>query len=104
LFTDLPRGSHVDLVLETAEVREAVKACADIIVQGWDKDIYCQLESWRRLMSTWKTRGSAMTVREFDDGGDDCDCARFRYAASQEAWQAEKEAVEEWSTPTVFLT
>jgi hypothetical protein len=47
LFRDLPKGNHVDLVFETQEVREAVKACADIIVQGSDSKIYCQLESWR---------------------------------------------------------
>jgi hypothetical protein len=48
LFDRLPRGSHVDLVLETPEVREAVKTCADIIVQGLDKTVHCQMESWRR--------------------------------------------------------
>jgi hypothetical protein len=45
LFRDLPRGSHVDLVFEKTEVREAVKACADIIVQGWNSTIYCPLAS-----------------------------------------------------------
>jgi hypothetical protein len=33
MFSDLPRGSHVDLKFDTTEVREAMKACADIIVQ-----------------------------------------------------------------------
>jgi hypothetical protein len=43
-----------------------------------------------------------MTVREFEDDGDDADWACFRLAASQEAWQAEKDAVEEWVHPTEF--
>jgi hypothetical protein len=91
MFDKLPRGSHVDLVIESADVREGVKMCGDIIVQGWDKTVYCQLDSWRRLMDTWKTRGSAMTIREFDDEGDDADCAFLRHAANREAWQAEKD-------------
>jgi hypothetical protein len=95
----LPKGSHVDLVMDTAEVREVVKACADIIAQGWDSQIYCQLETWRRLMDTRKSCGSAMTVREFEEDGDDCDCAYFRYAAEREAWQAEKDAA--MGTPVV---
>jgi hypothetical protein len=41
VFDQLPRGSHVDLVLETPEARETVKACADIIVQGHDQAVYC---------------------------------------------------------------
>jgi hypothetical protein len=45
-------------------------------------------------MDTWKRCGSSMTVGEFGDGGDDSDCAGFRMAASREAWQAEKDAVE----------
>jgi hypothetical protein len=69
-----------------------------------DNTIYCQLESWRRLMGTWKTRGSAMTIREFDGDRDDADCACFRLAAGQEARQAENDAVEEQEHPTkVFL-
>jgi hypothetical protein len=103
LFRDLPRRSRVDLIFETVEVREAVKACADIIVQGWDSQIYCQLESWRQLMGTWKRQGSSLTVGEFGDGGDDSDCACCRLAASRKAWQAQKEAAEEWEHPTVFL-
>jgi hypothetical protein len=39
LFEKLPIESHVDLVLETYEVREAIQACADIITQGLDKEI-----------------------------------------------------------------
>jgi hypothetical protein len=103
MFDELPLGSHVDLVIETNEVREAVKMCVDIIVQGWDKTICCQLESWQRLMDTWKMCGSAMVIREFEDDGDDADCACSRLAASQEAWQAEKDAVEEQEHPTLFL-
>jgi hypothetical protein len=58
LFDGLPKGSHVDLIIEAKEVHEAVKMCAD-------NTIYCQLESWRRLMDMWKTRGSAKTIGEF---------------------------------------
>jgi hypothetical protein len=86
--------THEDLVFETKEVQKAVKACADIIVQRWDSKVYCQLESWRQLMYTCKQRGSSMTLGEFEDGGDDSDCACFRLAASREAWRAEKDAVE----------
>lgn len=68
LFRDLPKGSHVDLVFEKAEVREAVKACADISVQEWYRQVYGQLESWRQLMDTWKRQGSYLTVGEFGDG------------------------------------
>jgi hypothetical protein len=39
MFDRLPRGSHVDLVAETHEVRGAVKACADLITQGWDQQV-----------------------------------------------------------------
>jgi hypothetical protein len=102
LFDQLPMNSHVYLVLETYEVREAVKACADLITKGLDKDIYCKVESWRRLTDTWKTRGSAMVVREFEEDGDDSDCAGFRAAAIREAWQAEIDAVNEWTNPTTF--
>jgi hypothetical protein len=41
MFDEPPRGSHVDLIIETHEVREAVKMCSDIIVQGWENAIYC---------------------------------------------------------------
>jgi hypothetical protein len=68
----------VDVIIETRDVPEAVKVCADIIVQGWDKQVYCQLETSRRLMDTWKTRGSSMVVREFEDDGEDIDCDCFR--------------------------
>jgi hypothetical protein len=44
-----------------------------------------------------------MVIREFDDDGDDVNCACFRLAGSQEAWQAEKGALEEQEHPTVFL-
>jgi hypothetical protein len=45
-----------------------------------------------------------MTVREFEDGGDDADSACFRAAVIHEAWQVEKDAVEEQEHPTqVFL-
>jgi hypothetical protein len=53
-------------------------------------------------MATWKQQGSSMTVAEFGDGGDKSDCACFRLAASREAWQADKDAVEEWTNPTSF--
>jgi hypothetical protein len=33
----------VDLVFETKEAQEAVKTCADIVVQGWDSKTYCEL-------------------------------------------------------------
>jgi ABC-type proline/glycine betaine transport system ATPase subunit len=52
VFNELPTGSHVDLVIETHEVREAAKMCADITVQGWYRTVYCQLESWQQLMET----------------------------------------------------
>jgi hypothetical protein len=102
MFNELPFGSHVDLVIETNEIREAVKMCAGIIVQGWDKTGYCQLETWQQLMETWKRRGSTMIIREFNDDGDDADCACCRLAASPEAWQADKDALEEQEHPTVF--
>jgi hypothetical protein len=102
MFDRLPRGSHVDLVLETPEVREAVKMCADMIVQGWNQTVYCQLEGWRRLMDTWKTRESAMTVHEFEEDGDDIDCSGFRAAAIREAWQTEQDEVNEWTNTTSF--
>jgi hypothetical protein len=91
------------LVLEPQEVLYAVKACAHIITQGLDKEIYCRLDEWRKLMDAWKTRGSAMTVREFEEEGDDADCVCFRVAAIREAWKTEKDAVEEREHPTVFL-
>jgi hypothetical protein len=53
-------------------------------------------------MGTWKQQRSSMTVGEFEDGGDDSDCAWFGLAASREAWQAERDAVEEWTNPTPF--
>jgi hypothetical protein len=99
VFDKLPRGSNIDLVIDTTEAREAVKMCADIIVQGWDNTYYCQLESWRRLMGTWKRQGSSMSVREFEEEGDDSDCAGLGLAASREAWQTEKDAVEMWNDP-----
>jgi hypothetical protein len=52
MFERLWKGSRTDLVIEIKEVREAVKMCADIIVQGWDKQVYCQLETWRRPTDT----------------------------------------------------
>jgi hypothetical protein len=70
LFDGPPWGCHVDLVLETPEVLYAVKACADIFTQELDKEVYCRLDVWRQLMNTWKTRGSAMTVREFEQDGE----------------------------------
>jgi hypothetical protein len=51
-------------------------------------------------MNTWKLRRQAMVVREFEVDGDDTDCACFRAAAIREAWQAEKDAVEEREHPT----
>jgi hypothetical protein len=101
-FDRLPSGFHVDLVLETPDVRESVKACADSIVKGLYNTVYCQLESWRRLMDTWKLKGSAMTVHGFEEDGDDTDCAGFRAAAIREAWKAEQDAVNEWEHATVF--
>jgi hypothetical protein len=103
MFSGLPRGSHVDLVLETCEGREAVKAWADLITKRLDKTVYCQSESWRRLMDTWKTHGSVMTVRELEEEGYDTDCAGFRAVAIRAAWQAEQHAVNEWVKPTLFL-
>jgi hypothetical protein len=50
-------------------------------------------------METWKRRGSSMIVREFEEEGDDSDCAGLRAAANREAWQAEKYAVEMWNDP-----
>jgi hypothetical protein len=44
-----------------------------------------------------------MTVCEFEEDGDNIDCACFLAATIREAWQAEKDAVEEWVNPTVFL-
>jgi hypothetical protein len=93
-FEELPRGCHVDLVLETPEVRNAVKTCADIIVRGLGQMVFCQLGEGRRLMDTWKIRGQAMVIREFEEEGDDADGVCFRAAAIREAWQAEKGAVE----------
>jgi hypothetical protein len=43
-----------------------------------------------------------MTVREFEEDGEDTDCAGFRAAAIREAWQAEQDAVNEWANPTEF--
>jgi hypothetical protein len=103
MFNELPRGCHVDLVLETPELLYAARTCADIITQRLDKTIYCQLDEWRHLMDTWKIRGSAMIVREFEEEGDDTDSVGFRAAAIREAWQAEKDAVEEREHPMVFL-
>jgi hypothetical protein len=102
MFNELPRGSDVDLIFETKEVRDAVKACADIIVQGWDSKVDFQLEIWLRLLGTWKRQGSSMTVGEFEDGGGDSDCACFGMAASREVWQADKDAVNEWVHPREF--
>jgi hypothetical protein len=45
----------VNVVFETSEVREEVKARADIIVQKSDSKIFCQTGSWRQLMDTWKS-------------------------------------------------
>jgi hypothetical protein len=52
------------------------------------------------MMNTWKDRGVQMTVREFEEEGDDADCLGYREAAIREACQAEKDAVEEWEHPT----
>jgi hypothetical protein len=41
-----------------------------------------------------------MRVREFDEGGDDADCIKYRMAAIRQDWQAEKDAVEEREHPT----
>jgi hypothetical protein len=101
LFDRLPIGCHVDLVLETKEVYDAMRACADLIARGPDKEVYCSLDSWWKLMDTWKLRRSSMTVRAFEEDGDDSDCACFRAATIKEAWKAEKDAVVE--RPVVFL-
>jgi hypothetical protein len=100
MFSELPRGCHVGLVLETPEVMFAVKACADIITIGLDWQVYCQLDGWRCLMNTWKDRRAQMTSREFEEDGDDADCLGYRAAAVLEAWKVEKDAVEEWEHPT----
>jgi hypothetical protein len=41
-----------------------------------------------------------MRVREFDDEGEDADCRAYRAAAIRQAWQAERDAVEEREHPT----
>jgi hypothetical protein len=76
VFTALPKGCHVELIVETEEVRHAVIACADIITRGFDKKVFCQLEAWRHLMDTWKERGSQMRLREFEENVDDADWRR----------------------------
>jgi hypothetical protein len=34
-----------------------MKACAGIITTGMDKEVFCKLDSWRRLMDACKMRG-----------------------------------------------
>jgi hypothetical protein len=78
VFKALLKGRHVELIVETLEVRQAVIACAAIITGGLDMEVFCQLEEWRHLMDTWKERGSQMRVREFEEHGEDEDCVGFR--------------------------
>jgi hypothetical protein len=67
VFKALPKRCHVELIVETEEVRHAVIACTDIITVGFDREVFCQLEVWRHLMDTWKECGSQMRVREFEN-------------------------------------
>jgi hypothetical protein len=77
MFDQLPMECHVDLILGTPEAMFGAKACADIITMGLDREIFCQLEGWQRLMNTWKDRCVQMTVREFEEDGDEADCFCF---------------------------
>jgi hypothetical protein len=102
-FRDLPKGSFVDLILETSEVCHAVMACADIISMKLDQQVFCQLEDWRKLMNTWRIQGTEMRVGRFEEEGLDVDCLRYRMPAIHQARQAEQDDNEEREHPTACL-
>jgi hypothetical protein len=81
LFDALPKGAYLDLIVETPEVHDAIKGCADLLLHGWGQKVYCTVSEWINLMEVWKQKCTQTTVREFEEHGQDSDCIKMRSLA-----------------------
>jgi aspartate/tyrosine/aromatic aminotransferase len=103
MFEELPDDAHLDLIIETPEVHDALKASADVITQGWEAKVYCTVPELINMMGIWKQKGAQTTVRELYEEHQDADCMRMRMAAIHEASQAMAYAISARENPTGFL-
>jgi hypothetical protein len=91
----LPKGSSLDLIVETSVVYQALRSCADIISHGWNVDQYCHDPGSKKVIATWKDQRVQTTVRVYDEEGVDSENSPMRRLATREAIQAVHDGVQE---------
>jgi hypothetical protein len=95
----LPQEAALDLIVGTKAMLQSLGSCADIIMQTWDVDQYCQHQGWKEVVTVWKNQMINTTVREFDEEGADAENAPFQELAMKEAIQAVKDGMTNRAIP-----